>query len=939
MTQEFHISITPVRDNEYLVRTEQVAPGVPLAEEQVVWPVDQWLEQTRQLMNDPLVGLLRGQTPLADTAIEGVADSTSLNGFMALGQQLYQSLFQGILRDSWMTAQGIAQHRGEVLRLRLGLKGTQLPRLPWEVMHSHSRDGLGLATHPLATGIHLLFSRYQPDRHLLRSGMALTPPTSSVLKILMVIATPTDQDDLDLDQEARQLQQELRLQPGHLQGNLVGSLPDIQVTILKQPSRTQLANALEQSRYQVLHYAGHSDVGTDGGKLYLVDQNGLAETLNGDDLAGLLVNNGIQMAVFNSCRGGHTADAEKHSQRTLTDALVSRGIPAVLAMAERIPDNVALTLTRLFYRNLKQGYPVDLSLSRARQGLLAAYGSNQLYWVLPTLYLHPDFDGYLTAGDRVLDNPADSLARMPQGYVPSLVDADSALDLHQVAASAPLPPLEGYQDEYASGEQDSERPIWEEQPFQTGATEVMGLESGDYIDPNYIDQDSLDQDIDFAVASNSSSDAYNDFEDVNPRYGDDEFLMSSAEMAELMSRATPAGPSVPDHLSQQDEEVVSGLLRDVTQGNQGDASPSPPSSPHPDIQHSRDAHSLSGNISGNLGAQAQQIRPAQPHRTDQTEPSAAIVHQPQANQLAPLESGRKNVDANGPDHQPQGKAPLRSPTTSAIKPRPAPGPLQPVGTAARTESHRRSRQPRWLYPIAGAAALAIAVVGYQAVQEFQPSSSETIAEVPREELITNVTDSLTQNKLEEARDWLDQVSYEDIDEPQIAFLQGRLRWELVNTGDTEFDIEDIRSYWELAAQKAGDKAEYYNALGFALYAGGQMNEAVQAWLKSLEILETQGVAVDLDAVNGGGSSIEISPDAIANENALTAYAGMALAFAQLAGESSTPVDLVSEVVRIQQVISNSNKAPQFERAQLEQNWLWTSSAIQEWELLSQLQGQ
>ena len=78
---------------------------------------------------------------------------------------------------------------------------------------------------------------------------------------------------------------------------------------------------------------------------------------------------------------------------------------------------------------------------------------------------------------------------------------------------------------------------------------------------------------------------------------------------------------------------------------------------------------------------------------------------------------------------------------------------------------------------------------------------------------------------------------------------------------------------------------------------------------------------------------------MSNENALTAYAGMALAFAQLAGESSTPVDLVSEVVRIQQVIQNSSAAPKFEPEQLDQNWLWTESAIKEWELLSQLQTQ
>ena len=141
-------------------------------------------------------------------------------------------------------------------------------------------------------------------------------------------------------------------------------------------------------------------------------------------------------------------------------------------------------------------------------------------------------------------------------------------------------------------------------------------------------------------------------------------------------------------------------------------------------------------------------------------------------------------------------------------------------------------------------------MGYRAIQEFQPAPDETVTELPKEQIIENATVSFTQNNLEEARDWLDQVDYADIDEPQIAFLQGRLRWELVNSGDTEFDIEDIRSYWEHAAQTAGDKSEYYNALGFALYAGGQMNDAVEAWLKSLELLEAQGVVVDLDAVNG-----------------------------------------------------------------------------------------
>ena len=68
MTQEFYISVTPVREDEYWIRTERVSPGVPLAEELVTWSVDDWLAQAGQLMHDPLLGLLRGHFPGRSTS-------------------------------------------------------------------------------------------------------------------------------------------------------------------------------------------------------------------------------------------------------------------------------------------------------------------------------------------------------------------------------------------------------------------------------------------------------------------------------------------------------------------------------------------------------------------------------------------------------------------------------------------------------------------------------------------------------------------------------------------------------------------------------------------------------------------------------------------------------------------------------------------------------
>ncbi len=383
MTQEFHISITPLGEDEYFVRTEKVPVGGLVAEEIVEWPVKQWVAQARHLFRDPLINLVEGKSnsqiviPDQIVARSGEVVSPSL---VELGQEMYQELFKDTLRDSWSCAQGIAHNRGEVLQLRLGTKDRRISSLPWEVLHVGDR--------PLATGTDIVFSRYQPNTCLPKSTRILT--SEEPLKILMAIAAPTDKDSLQLEKEYEALQQELEKNNGETQ---------IHLDILRQPGREQLTQALEQGKYQVFHYAGHSNWGISGGEISLVSNiTGLTESLSGKDLAGLLVNNGIQMAVFNSCRGAYNHlvhPADEGVEINLAEAMVKRGIPAVLAMAERIPDDVSLILTRLFYRNLNQGYPIDLSLNRARQGLISAYGSHQLYWGLPVVYLHPEFDGCL----------------------------------------------------------------------------------------------------------------------------------------------------------------------------------------------------------------------------------------------------------------------------------------------------------------------------------------------------------------------------------------------------------------------------------------------------------------------------------------------------------------------------------------------------------------
>ena len=383
--EQFLLSITPIGpsdrpEEKFWVRTERVPKGVPLAEEVVVWQLDHWIDQAQMLAGDPLVALLNPQ---------GAASQSPL----AFGQLLYGEVFKGRIRDSWLVAQGVAQSQQQILQFRLGLKGDRLPRLPWEALSGDGRT--------LTTGTEVTFSRFRSQfEHQATPREDINQLRfPNRLRILIAVSEPDDRDRLELAQEVERLQGELaKLRD-------LDSPLDIVIEVLQQPDREQLTQALEQGNYQIFHYAGHSTSGPDGGNLHLVSRRtGLAEMLSGQDLAGLLVNNGVLLAFFNSCQGSYTAAGATPPSLLAKDtavidnlaaALVERGVPGVLAMSESIPDDVALTLMQLFYRNLRPDYSIDLSLSRVRQGLVSAYGSDRFYWALPILYLHRDFDGYL----------------------------------------------------------------------------------------------------------------------------------------------------------------------------------------------------------------------------------------------------------------------------------------------------------------------------------------------------------------------------------------------------------------------------------------------------------------------------------------------------------------------------------------------------------------
>ena len=880
MDQEFYISVTPVRGDEYWVRTERVSPGVPLAEELVTWHVEEWLEQARQLMHDPLLGILRGRMRSMSSSASGT-DALSPN-LVELGQKLYNALFQGTIRDSWMTAQGIAQNRREGLRLRLGLKGDRLPRLPWEVLYAGAR--------PLATGTDVVFSRYQaafaPMGTILQPHRSIELDPSQPLRILMVLAAPTDQEVLELRREANHLRDELKRD-----GQSIG---EIDLTILDQPGREQLTQALEQGHYQVLHYAGHSNLGMSGGDLYLVsDRTGLTEVLSGDDLAGLLVNNGVRMAVFNSCRGVYTATADPTNETessNLTDALLKRGIPAVLAMAERIPDDVALTLSRLFYRNLKQRYPIDLSLSRARQGLLSSYGSNQLYWALPILYLHPDFDGYLHPTAQPAYSQSDPQLSAPTTAPNFAIDAtaitNDPLDLEE--AEALFPNLE-FEDP-----EDSDR-----QAILEMLQEIRETEDTPSSNP-FLKVKHSDQFFESITAST------------------DENQLQNAEDCLTLGR-----------LRSQNQDLTGAI---VAYSRAIELDP-----------QCAEAFGGMGNVLEQLNSPTEAIVAYK--MALQYEPSLSDARR----NLQRLETTHNLTSTQNSLPEPSSESTIAPHLHVEEVKIEEPIPDRIFGNPKKVVG----RRPWWAAGILGSTVAAVLGIWGFSTWRASPSPNELIdnisqvnqtpgANISRSNaLVATATSSFAKGDLRPGIEATDQllnngevvaadtaianVPQNQLDNSAVSFLRGRIAWQSVQVNrKTTYSLDDIQGFWETSLR--GERTpQVLNALGFAYYAKGNFGRASRTWIDAAKLAAERQKEVGASSQAGANSS---------KQEELTAYAGLALATNKLA--QSQPANQRDRLRREAVILRDRvlREAPKdFQTAALSKNWLWNESTITDWKAL------
>jgi Tfp pilus assembly protein PilF len=166
-----------------------------------------------------------------------------------------------------------------------------------------------------------------------------------------------------------------------------------EIQIFIEPQRQQINDRLWEQPWDIIFFAGHSETEGNEGRIYLNSEDSLtiSELWYGLRKA---VDNGLQLAIFNSCDGLGLA-------RSLDDIL----IPQTIVMRERVPDIVAQEFLQYFLKAFSNGKSLYLSVREARERLQGLENQFPCATWLPVIYQNPaeiplTWDEYLNVPDE-----------------------------------------------------------------------------------------------------------------------------------------------------------------------------------------------------------------------------------------------------------------------------------------------------------------------------------------------------------------------------------------------------------------------------------------------------------------------------------------------------------------------------------------------------------
>ncbi|MEP6650707.1 MAG: CHAT domain-containing protein [Lapillicoccus sp.] len=331
-----------------------------------------------------------------------VAADPQSQAALELGSGLFDAVFTDDIRLTW--ARSIDMVRAAKRGLRLRLRLTEAPSiavLPWELLYDRRQ--------------HSFIAQSERTPVVRYLEVPLTPRALDIdaaLRILVVVSSPTDLPELDVEAEWRRV--EAALADRVSQGT-------VHVDRLEQPTLQALSAWIRHHDVHVLHFIGHGeyDRQLQDGVLYFCDRYGRRAPVSSSVIGPYLRDHDpLRLVFLNACQSARVDSADPFSG--MAQGLVQQDCVAVVAMQFPISDGAAAEFTGEFYGSLADGLAVDQSVTSGRKALLAGYAAE---WATPVLFLR-DPEGKVF--DHIVPAAAVSSAVGPAEAAPTALGAGLA---------------------------------------------------------------------------------------------------------------------------------------------------------------------------------------------------------------------------------------------------------------------------------------------------------------------------------------------------------------------------------------------------------------------------------------------------------------------------------------------------------------------------------
>lgn len=320
-----------------------------------------------------------------------------------LGEQLFDTLFEGEVREDFFRCYEDARQENALLRIELDIDDRRIPEiasLPWEFLRVPAKAGFG--TSWLGTDPNIIFSRRRIQK---QTPMPVHLEPQENLRIALAVANPESLGPVKYEEILESLQE-------------LSQTARIELLDPKIPATRESIDQLLQQHPHIFHFIGHArfldEAQQEKGQIALVNAMGRPDWADADDFSALFNRHRPGVVLLQACESGKLSASQAFVG--VASHVVQQNIPVVVAMQYQVKNMIARRFALEFYKRLADGEPVDKAAQEGRLNItLRPKGYEERDFATPVIFIRVrDVHLFQRQPAKVADGRVGDLEQQPE---------------------------------------------------------------------------------------------------------------------------------------------------------------------------------------------------------------------------------------------------------------------------------------------------------------------------------------------------------------------------------------------------------------------------------------------------------------------------------------------------------------------------------------------